>query len=45
MARPKEVIDFKPKAILDRPNIYITEDGGHTSIEPPHLSIAIKSKG
>lgn len=43
--RPKEIIDFKPKAILDRPNIYITEDGGHINIELPHLSIVIKSKG
>lgn len=42
--RPREVVDYKPKAILDRPNIYITEDGGHISIELPHLSIVIKSK-
>lgn len=42
--KPKEVIDYKPKAILDRPNIYITEDGDNISIELPHLSIVIKKK-
>ncbi len=42
--KPKEVIDYKPKAILDRPNIYITEDGENISIELPHLSIVIKKK-
>jgi hypothetical protein len=37
-----EVKDFKPKALLDRPNIYIAEDGAHISIELPGLSILIK---
>lgn len=40
----QEPIDFRPKAILDRPNIYITEDGRHITIELPHLSITIKTK-
>jgi hypothetical protein len=39
-----EIIDFKPKAILDRPNIYISEDGENINIELPHLSITIKKK-
>jgi hypothetical protein len=42
--RPKEVIDYKPKAILARPSIYITEDGDNINIELPHLSIVIKKK-
>ncbi len=42
--KPKEVIDYKPKAILDRPSIYITEDGDNINIELPHLSIVIKKK-
>jgi hypothetical protein len=40
--RPVEVVDYKPKAILDRPNIYIAEDGAHINIELPGLSIVIK---
>lgn len=39
-----ERIDYKPKAILDRPSIYITEDGENINIELPHVSIAIKKK-
>lgn len=41
---PKEIIDYRPKAILDRPNIYISEDGENINIELPHLSITIKKK-
>lgn len=33
-----------PKAILDRPNIYIAEDGDFINIELPNLSINIKKK-
>lgn len=40
----KEVIDYRPKAILDRPSIYISEDGDNIHIELPHLSITIKKK-
>lgn len=40
---PSDVVDFKPKALLDRPNIYIAEDGGHIHIQMPHLSITIKA--
>lgn len=39
-----KVVDFVPKAILDRPNIYIAEDGDHINIELPNLSITIKKK-
>lgn len=39
-----EVIDFRPKAILDRPNIYIAENGDFINIELPNLSINIKKK-
>ena len=40
--KPAEVVDYKPKAILDRPNIYIAEDGAHINIELPGLSITIR---
>ncbi len=39
-----KVLDYAPKAILDRPNIYISEEGEHINIELPHLSITIKRK-
>lgn len=39
-----KVVDYAPKAILDRPNIYISEDGVNINIELPHLSITIKKK-
>jgi len=39
-----EIVEYKPKAILDRPNIYISEDGNNINIELPHLSITIKKK-
>lgn len=39
-----QVMDYSPKAILDRPNIYISEDGVNINIELPHLSITIKKK-
>lgn len=42
--RKLKVVDFAPKAILDRPNIYISEDGANINIELPHLSISIKKK-
>lgn len=42
--QPKDIVDYKPKAILDRPSIYITEDGDNINIELPHLSIVIKKK-
>lgn len=42
--RSDEVVDFVPKAILDRPSIYIAEDGDHINIELPNLSITIKKK-
>lgn len=41
---PTKVVEYKPKAILDRPSIYITEEGGHIHIEMPQLSITIKVK-
>ena len=36
--------EFAPKAILDRPQMYITEEGGNIHIELPTLSITIKTK-
>lgn len=41
---PPAAVDYRPKAILDRPSIYITEDGDAIHIELPHLSIAIRKK-
>lgn len=34
--------DFRPKPILDRPNLYISEDGSHLNIEMPEISIQIQ---
>jgi hypothetical protein len=42
--RALKVVDYAPKAILDRPNIYISEEGGHINIELPQLTITIKKK-
>lgn len=44
--QPKEVIEYRPKHILDRPSIYISEDGDNINIniELPNLSIVIKKK-
>lgn len=42
--KPKDVIEYRPKAVLDKPNIYITEDGDNIYIEMPELSITIKKK-
>jgi len=42
--KPMEVIEYRPKAVLDRPNIYITEDGEHIHIELHELTITIKKK-
>jgi len=39
-----EAVTYAPKAILDRPNVYITEDGANIHIELPSLSITIKKK-
>jgi hypothetical protein len=37
-------VDYRPKAILDRPNIYISEDGDNINIDLPNLTITIKKK-
>jgi hypothetical protein len=42
--KPREVLEYRPKTILNRPNIYISEEGEHIHIEMPHLSITIKKK-
>lgn len=34
----------RPKPILEKPNIFITEDGGLLSIEMPEISIQIQIK-
>ena len=33
---------FRPKALLDRPNLHISEDGTHLSIEMPEISVQIE---
>lgn len=43
-AAAAEAVTYVPKAILDRPNMYITEDGANIHIELPSLSITIKKK-
>ncbi len=43
-AAAAEAVEYAPKAILDRPNVYITEDGANIHIELPALSITIKKK-
>lgn len=42
--KDKEIIDFKPKSLLDRPNLFIAEDGDMINIELPNFSITIRSK-
>jgi hypothetical protein len=42
--RDKEIIDFKPKALLDRPELFISENGAYINIETPGFSITIKTK-
>lgn len=37
-------VDYRPKPLLDRPNLYITEDGTHLNIEMPEISIQIQIK-
>lgn len=37
-------IQYRPKPILDRPNLYISEDGSFLSIEMPEMSIQIQLK-
>ncbi len=41
-AAKAEIKDFRPKPILDRPNIYISEDGGYLTLEMPEISIQIQ---
>lgn len=38
------IVDYKPKAILDRPSMYISEDGDNINIELPELIIQIRKK-
>ena len=40
----KEIIDFKPKSLMDRPDLYIAENGDFINIELPGFSITIKAK-
>lgn len=37
-----EPIDYRPKPLLDRPNLHISEDGTHLLLETPELSIQIQ---
>lgn len=39
-----KVVDYRPKPILDRPNMYIADEGDFISIELPNLIIEIKKK-
>lgn len=34
--------DFRPKSLIDRPNLHISEDGSHLTIEMPEISISIE---
>ena len=38
----KELRDFKPKPVFDRPNLYISDNGSYLSIEMPEISIQIQ---
>lgn len=40
----KEVVDFRPKTVMDRPDLYIAENGDFINIELPGFSITIKTK-
>ena len=42
--RGPEPTEFRPKAVLDRPDLYIAENGEFISIELPGFSITIKAK-
>lgn len=44
LPRDKEIIDFKPKALMDRPDLFIAENGDFINIELPGFSITIKAK-
>lgn len=37
-------VTYRPKPILDRPNVYITEDGGHITLDMPEITIQIQLK-
>jgi hypothetical protein len=43
--KDKELIDFRPKSLIDRPDLYIAENGDFINIELPRFSITIKAKG
>jgi hypothetical protein len=42
--KPADALEYRPKTILDRPNIYINETGDYINIELPELTITIKKK-
>lgn len=39
-----QVIDYKPKPIFNKPDMYISDNGDNISIELPNLIIQIKKK-
>lgn len=42
--KPADVREYRPKTIVDRPNMYINEDGDYINIELPEWTITIKKK-
>jgi hypothetical protein len=42
--KDKELLEFRPKATVDRPDLYIAENGEYINIELPGFSITIKAK-
>lgn len=42
--RGPEPVEFRPKAIVNRPDLYIAENGDFISIELPGFSVTIKAK-
>lgn len=42
--KDEQVKVYRPKPILEKPNIFITEDGGLLNIEMPEISIQIQIK-
>lgn len=37
-----EPVDYRPKPLLDRPNLHVSEDGNHLLLEMPEISIQIQ---
>ena len=44
--KPKDVVpvEYRPKAVIDRPDLYIAENGDFLNIDLPGFSVTIKRK-